>query len=96
VTVAYASIGNSDDALSQVRWHQYVAAFQQIMSAHSRNVYGHWLSEPSSPYQNACSAVEVWPNDSVLSDLKQELTALRHRFEQDSIALVVASETEFV
>lgn len=93
MTTVHAAIGNSDDKLSQVDWSNYVEAFQRVMIAAATQAYGQWYSEPRSPFQNACMAIEI--KQGAIDDLKSKLLDLRLRFGQDSIALNV-SDTEFV
>lgn len=89
----HASIGNSDDKLSQADWSRYLDEFQRVMVMAARQVHGQWYSAPASPFQNACMAIEIDPDSA--GALKDRLGNLRRKFNQDSIALNV-SDTELV
>jgi hypothetical protein len=89
----YVSIGNSDDKLTQARWSvfhdQVVFACRNL----ARRVYGDWLSVPNAPFQNACIAFGIYPDD--VAPLKKELRDLAAMYGQDSIAWAEA-RTEFI
>lgn len=88
----YASIGNSDDKLSQARWSQFVRAFRDCMARAATEVYGEWLSTPDSSYQNACVAIAT---ETPLT-LKAALVELAKEYDQDSIAWAQVAATEFI
>jgi len=94
MATAYVSIGNSDDRLTQVRWH----AFRQLVLSAVHNsctrVYGDWVSESGAQWQNACIAFEL--EDKDIDGLKAELASLAHEFQQDSIAWALVPRTEFI
>jgi hypothetical protein len=90
VTV-YASIGNSDDKLSQRAWAAYLERFRTIMRTYSATVFGDWVSESSSRYQNACMCIEVAVEQT--TELSRALTHLREFYRQDSIAFTVVDPT---
>lgn len=92
VTV-YASIGNSDDKLSQQRWHEFWVAFRNAVTEAAARVHGEWLSIGCAPYQNACICADI-PAAKV-ADLKACLAELAADFRQDSIAWAEA-RTEFI
>lgn len=89
----YASIGNSDDRLTQRRWHEFADLFVTIIRAHASQVHGVWYSRPDAPWQNACVCFEI-SGDAI--PLRLELTHLAAEFDQDSIAWAVAPATEFI
>lgn len=89
-----ASIGNSDDKLSQADWSVFIEEFRTAMRRYAEQVYGNWLSEPSDRYQNACMAIEVSPGS--IGALKMDLGEVRKAYSQDSVAFVVAERTEFI
>jgi hypothetical protein len=93
VTV-YASIGNSDDKLSQARWSAYHERFEDVIRDRAKTVYGDWLSLPNSGWQNACVAFGVDPAE--VPFLKSELRDLAAAFDQDAVAWAEAPVTEFV
>jgi hypothetical protein len=92
VITVYASIGNSDDKLSQARWSQFVWAFRDCMGRFASVVYGEWLSAPDSSYQNACVAIAT----EIPLMLKAALATLAEEYGQDSIAWAEVAETEFI
>lgn len=91
-TTVYASIGNSDDKLSQAEWSNYLHSFRECMGKFATQVYGDWTSEPSSSYQNACIAIAT---ETPLT-LKAALASLRAEYRQESIAWAVVPDTEFI
>ncbi len=92
--IAYISIGNSDDKLSQREW----AAFQIDVRFHLRDrdadIFGAWHSYPDSIYQNACFCVEL-PDDQVPA-LKNVLSILAEDYHQNAIAFNVVTATEMI
>lgn len=93
VTV-YASIGNSDDKLTQGEWSEYVTDFRVIMRKYADRIIGEWYSLPDSPYQNACMAIDIVTDD--VETLRGQLCHLRTGYRQDSIAWASPTETEFL
>lgn len=93
VTV-YASIGNSDDKLPQAIWRSYLRAFRLLMRRYSETVYGDWVSETSSAYQNACMCIQVRAVD--LDELRSDLLRTRVAYGQDSIAFSVLPAVEML
>lgn len=90
---AYISIGNSDDKLTQTAWHEYYVATTHAIEWAARQMHGRWLSDSSSPFQNACWCVELHPD--WVEPLKSRLVGVAAEYRQDSIAWAVA-ETEFL
>lgn len=85
----YVSIGNSDDELTQQEWADYWEDVNNlIVTSYASDVYGVWTSETSARFQNACWAFNV--EDEVLDDLGNDLSELRRRYRQDSIAVARA------
>lgn len=91
MTTIYASIGNTDNKLSQQEWARFWWNFRKLMSQMATEVHGVWLSEPSSSFQNGCIAIDT--DTPVL--LRGALAELASEFKQDSIAVANAS-TVFV
>lgn len=91
--IAYVGIGNSDDKLSQALWALFVSQTSMKLRDYGR-VYGQWLSEPASAWQNACWCVEFV--DDEVEDAKTALGRLAAGFTQDSIAWAEVKETEFL
>lgn len=83
------SIGNSDDKLSQAEWSEFIYEVRRILNSYDREnaliIHGEWFSAPDSPYQNANWCVE-FPPDGNTYGLRRNLTDLRKRYRQDSIA----------
>lgn len=90
----YVSIENSDDKLSQRDWSDYVGEFVEVMHIHAQQVYGELYSESSAAHQNACVAAAIPVH--LVDELRSELIRTREGYGQDSIAWVVAPETEFI
>jgi hypothetical protein len=93
-TTVYASIGNSDDRLTQAQWSEFHATFAMTIRDYATTVHGSWLSNPADPWQNACMAFDVHLNDA--GDLQRELAIIAGRFNQDSIAWAAVGDTEFI
>ena len=89
----YASIGNSDDKLTQQRWHEFWVGFRRKVFNYAERCHGEWLSIGCAPYQNGCICFEITP--AAAQSLKSELRLVAAEFGQDSIAWAVAS-TEFI
>lgn len=89
----YASIGNSDDKLTQKRWSEFADLFATMIQVHPTTVHGVWYSRPDAPFQNACACFEIAGHDVPI--LRSELARLADEFDQDSIAWAVA-QTEFI
>jgi hypothetical protein len=93
-TTVYASIGNSDDKLTQERWSAYLRTFLAAIRGAAERIHGEWHSAPTSAYQNACVCFEVHPAE--VADLRALFADLAHRFGQDSIAWAAVERTEFI
>jgi hypothetical protein len=97
--IVYISIGNSDDKMSQREWSEMyrdvdrAVRFQSI-HAGVPEVHGAWVSEPSSPWQNACWCVAL--TDALAARLRRVLSQLAGAYGQDSIAWAEAPTTEFL
>lgn len=89
----YISIGNSDDKLTQAVWSAFHHRTDVIVRQHSTTVHGHWLSEPSAPWQNACWCVEI--KGGHRSELRDALRHTAAVYDQESVAWAEA-ETEFL
>jgi hypothetical protein len=86
-------IGNTDNKLAQLEWAAFVLQTKEHVEAHAHRV--HFFGAPPNyeVWQNACWVIEL--NDDKLPSLKEGLTAIRKKFRQDSVALLV-SQTEFI
>lgn len=100
-TSVFVSIGNSDDALTQLRWSQYVVevdnALRKGLADDELHIHGFWLSESSSQYQNAGWALELKNaiDHPITGELMDRLSAIRREFNQTSLVWAVA-DTEFI
>lgn len=95
--IAYVSIGNSDDRLTQAEWAEYCRLANELLSPESNLIlrrHGVWFSPPHAAFQNACWCVEI-DRPTAVEAVKVGLRAMAQRFRQDSIAWAVA-ETEFL
>lgn len=90
----YASIGNSDDKLTQAQWSAYARRFQVEINQYAQQIHGVWHSAPADPYQNMCVCFEIRPHD--VRAVRYLLAMTTRDFRQDSIAWAVAPVTEFV
>jgi hypothetical protein len=93
VMIAYISIGNSDDKLTQQEWSQFVVEMSARVVSIGQ-VHGAWFSVPHSPYQNACWCVQ-FDNAAQVAEAREVTTEIRTKFRQESIAWAVA-QTEFI
>lgn len=91
--IIYVSIGNSDDKLSQARWHELVLQVKWLIEDHAATVHGRWFSEPSDQWQNACTCFEI--TESAAEGLRRDLQKLGRRYDQDAITWAIA-RTEFL
>lgn len=92
--IAYVSIGNSDDKLSQREWSSFHGETDNLLRRFAM-VHGAWTSLGTAPWQNACWCVEITDKTRV-EYVKAELAGLANRFRQDSIAWAEAPTTEFI
>jgi len=89
----YASIGNSDDKLTQARWAAFHDKFTAAVRGQALQVYGDWSSPSTDPWQNACIAFEIGYETS--ERLQRDLAELAAEYDQDSIAWAEA-DTKFI
>ncbi|ACU71767.1 hypothetical protein Caci_2858 [Catenulispora acidiphila DSM 44928] len=89
----YASIGNSDDKLTQARWSEFHGKFTAAVRSHSLRIYGDWTSPGADPWQNACVAFEI--GSETTARLRRDLAELAAEYDQGSIAWAEA-ETQFI
>jgi len=89
----YASIGNSDDKLTQARWAEFHAKVTATVRSHALRVYGDWTSGSADPWQNACIGFEI--GHETTERLRRDLAELAAEYGQDSIAWAEA-ETRFI
>ncbi|MFC4146595.1 hypothetical protein ACFO0M_10040 [Micromonospora mangrovi] len=98
--VAYISIGNSDDKLTQREWADFVwrvaLAVQEASEYAGGGVHGQWMSLPADSWQNACWALQLPADPAPVDRLRAILAGLAAEFRQDSIAWALAPTTEFL
>lgn len=106
----YATIGNSDDKLSQAQWAQFTGEFVETIRIQADEIHGVWWSAPDTPWQNCCvgfsiedetlppecapTARELGRNRIEL--LKRSLTKLREFYGQEAVAWVVGYPPEMI
>ena len=90
----YASIGNSDDKLTQAEWCAFTLSFVNTIKLLAERILGEWYSAPKSPWQNACVGFIVSEQNAPF--LKSKLADLAPRYRQDSIAWAEVSTTLFL
>lgn len=90
----YASIGNSDDRLTQAQWSGLTRRLANEVNQHADRVHGVWYSAPDSRYQNACACFEV--TEKRAAYLRECLALACRDFRQESIAWAVVQGTEFI
>ena len=84
-------IGNSDDKLSQVRWHDFCHHMQSVLESEKIELHFSGFSYQGAPWQNACwvGVVDV----DRLPSIKAALRTCAELFDQESIALTVGDTT---
>ena len=92
-TTVYISIGNSDDKLTQNEWAHFWTTVDRRIRSYAHVVHGSWVSEATSPWQNACWCIEVQPDHT--KGLRIVLGQAAQAYQQDSIAWAEAT-TEFI
>jgi hypothetical protein len=99
MTVAYITIGNSDDKLTQQEWSDFVAAVGVAVARVARmpggGIHGAWLSSADRPWQNACWCLQLPAADAHVEILRARLGQLARKYRQDSIAWA-ESEPQFI
>lgn len=86
-------IGNSDDKLSQQRWCMFVRATDDLIRRHAWVVHFFGLTPSDDPWQTAAWVIQAQDDNAEI--LKVELTGLRARFDQNSVAWM-EGETDFI
>ena len=85
--IATIQIGNSDDKLTQQEWASYVQHIRSALMDGSIETHFFASSEGSHPWQNACWVVAV--RETEVEDLLTQLTDIRKRYKQESVAIVL-------
>lgn len=86
-------IGNSDDKLKQTEWSEYCNSVAKIVAFTCSTIYFTASSEGSARWQNACFVAEIQPSE--IDWIRSQLTAVRKKYEQDSVAIIIG-KTEFI
>lgn len=87
-------IGNSDDRLPQVRWHEYVEAVRNLVEL-DPGLAVHFFGAPPNwaPWQNAAWVFTA--EADALPVLREQLAVLRKRFDQQALSWT-EGETTFL
>lgn len=92
----FFSIGNSDNKLDQMEWHNFnveVRDFLRDSHGMVEAIHGEWFSPSDAWVQNACYCVEVCSFDE--DSFKEWLSSLCKKHGQESIAYL-SGVTEFI
>lgn len=92
ITMA-VQIGNSDDKLKRREWSRFVAQTASVICELSKQVHFSGGSSYNSIWQNSCWVFEI--EEERIDKLEHQLRFLRHRYNQDSIA-VLKGQTSFI
>lgn len=96
--IAYISIGNSDDKLTQAEWAEFQRETASILHGvelmSDGRIHGTWVSLPTDPWQNACWCIDLRTYDPDL--LKKRLQILAAKYRQNCIAWAEVNATEFL
>lgn len=87
-------IGNTDDKLPQARWSQFLGETDDAVNFLADRVEFAGFSHPVRPWQNACWVAVV--DEGYINGLRGRLAELVRRYDQESIAIVIADATQFV
>lgn len=86
--IVYASIGNSDNRLTQAEWSAYAYQFEELVRRYATQVHGVWYSESTRPWQNGMAGFELHDvDDPIVRKLFADLARSKG---QDSIAWLSA------
>jgi len=96
--VAYVSIGNTDNKLTQVQWAMFVDTVRRLFQdiEHEVQIVFEGFALPDSPYQNACWGLLLPEHRLPVELLRWRLARIAGLYRQDSIAWVEAAQTEFI
>jgi hypothetical protein len=96
--VAYVSIGNTDNKLTQAQWSMFVDAVRRLFQdvEHEVQLVFEGFAHPDSPYQNACWGLLLPERRSPVEMLRWRLARVAGLYRQDSIAWAEAPQTEFI
>lgn len=96
--VAYVSIGNTDNKLTQVQWSLFVDAIRRLFQdvEHQVQVVFEGFAHPDSQFQNACWGLLLPADRAPVETLRWRLARVAGLYRQDSIAWAEAQQTEFL
>jgi hypothetical protein len=86
-------IGNSDDALSQQEWSEFVARMDELVKAVSSAIHFFGTSSGEKPWQNACWAFDM--EEHAKEEFVAQAKRVRIFYQQDSVAIVFG-KTEMI
>lgn len=89
-------IGNSDNKLTQAEWAEFFHATDRIIQQYEWRRHFSACSSGCSPWQNACWVVVIEGGEEKVEKLKENLSVVRALYKQESVAIVIGSETEYV
>jgi hypothetical protein len=96
IRTIYATIGNSDDKLSQARWAEFAREFVKIIRIQADEIHGVWWSGPDQPWQNCCVGFSVKDEGDRTELLRESLALLRQHYDQDAVAWVRGYPPEMI
>jgi hypothetical protein len=91
----YATIGNSDDKLSQAQWAEFAREFVAVIRIQADEIHGVWWSAPDQPWQNCCVGFSI-RDDGLVGTLQESLTKLRKYYNQEAVAWVRGYPPEMI
>lgn len=96
--VAYVSIGNTDNKLTQVQWSMFIAAVRRVLDdgEHQVKLVFEGFALPDSQWQNACWGLLLPDDRGLVEMLRRRLARIAGLYRQDSIAWAETDRTEFI
>lgn len=85
-------IGNTDNKLSQEYWSCFCDDINTYVK-HYGHIHFYGGSRFDAPWQNACWVAEI--DEDEIEELKLNITNVRERYNQDSVAVMVGG-VEFI
>ena len=95
-TTVTIQIGNSDDKLTQTRWHAFVAEIEQTCTCVMEKMHFNGGSPSSARWQNHCFVIEVSMKEQewYLDDLRRRLGTLRLPLKDHPFWAILDAELE--
>src|SRR5262245_37840415 len=98
--IAYISIGNSDDKLTQVERSEFITDVTASVAHYGDEIHGFWLSPVESRWQNACWCVEYVEDSKLPAHRLQAqahgLAMLSRKYRQRAIAWAEVDKTVMI